>query len=100
MLMFYIIIFNVFYTFFKYSLFITVPCQNGGTCLDGIGEYTCMCVDGFGGKHCESDINECESSPCLNGATCNDYVNSYTCTCPLGFSGTNCQINDEDCTTR
>lgn len=81
-------------------LFFTVPCQNGGTCLDGIGEYTCMCVDGFGGKHCESDINECESSPCLNGATCNDYVNSYTCTCPLGFSGTNCQINDEDCTTR
>lgn len=79
-------------------IFVSVPCQNGGTCLDGIGDYTCLCVDGFGGKHCEIDVDECVSAPCHNGATCNQYVNSYTCTCPLGFSGINCQTNDEDCT--
>ncbi|GIY72359.1 uncharacterized protein CEXT_260161 [Caerostris extrusa] len=61
------------------------------------GIHLSFCVDGFGGAHCEKDINECAGNPCKNGATCNDYVNSYTCTCPLGFSGTNCQTNDEDC---
>jgi len=23
------------------------PCQNGGTCLDGIGNYSCLCVTEF-----------------------------------------------------
>lgn len=76
----------------------TDPCQNGGTCLDGIGEFTCLCVNGFEGKQCEIDVDECLSNPCKNGATCNQYVDSYTCTCRLGFSGINCETNDEDCT--
>lgn len=29
------------------------PCENGGTCMPGIGEYTCQCQVGFLGKHCE-----------------------------------------------
>ena len=28
------------------------PCQNGGTCTDGVNSYTCACVDGYGGKDC------------------------------------------------
>uniref|UniRef100_T1IJR3 Notch n=1 Tax=Strigamia maritima TaxID=126957 RepID=T1IJR3_STRMM len=59
----------------------------------------CLCVEGFGGKHCDKDINECATTPCQNGATCNDYVNSYTCNCMMGFSGTDCETNDEDCTS-
>lgn len=58
----------------------------------------CLCVNGFEGKQCEIDIDECSSNPCQNGATCNQYVDSYTCTCPLGFSGSDCQTNDKDCT--
>lgn len=84
--------------FSRYRVMFTVPCQNGGTCLDAVGDYSCLCVDGFAGKHCEVDIDECQSGPCRNGATCTQYVDSYTCTCPLGFSGFNCQTNDEDCT--
>lgn len=35
---------------------ISVPCQNGGTCLDEVGDYSCLCVDGFSGKHCEVSL--------------------------------------------
>ena len=66
--------------------------------MDGLGDYTCLCVAGFTGERCQSDVNECESMPCRNDAVCKDYVDSYTCTCASGFSGVNCQVNDNDCT--
>ena len=31
-------------------------CTNGGSCIDGVNDYTCACVDGFEGKKC--DIGE------------------------------------------
>ena len=27
-------------------------CLNGGTCVDGQNNYTCMCVEGFGDDNC------------------------------------------------
>ena len=29
-------------------------CQNGGSCLDGNNKYTCKCLAGFTGYHCEA----------------------------------------------
>ena len=29
------------------------PCQNGGTCTDGINTFTCDCEEDFTGKRCE-----------------------------------------------
>ena len=31
-----------------------MPCQNGGTCSDGVNEYTCGCVAGYTGDDCET----------------------------------------------
>ena len=34
------------------------PCNNGGTCQDGIASYRCVCPPGFTGHDCEkSRIN-------------------------------------------
>lgn len=41
------------------------PCRNGATCVDGINRYTCKCIPGFTGIHCEINIDECASSKCL-----------------------------------
>ena len=30
------------------------PCENGGTCIDGINEYSCQCVAGYIGANCET----------------------------------------------
>ena len=30
------------------------PCQNDGTCVDGINSYSCSCLAGYSGPNCES----------------------------------------------
>ena len=32
------------------------PCNNGGTCQDGISSYTCLCPTGFIGIDCETSM--------------------------------------------
>lgn len=67
-------------------------CFNGGTCVDGINTFTCLCPAGFTGSYCEHNINECDSKPCLNSGTCQDSYGTYKCTCPQGYTGLNCQV--------
>ena len=66
------------------------PCQNGGTCADGINSYTCNCVAGYTGSDCETNIDDCDPNPCQNGGTCEDGVNSYICMCTKDFTNENC----------
>ena len=28
------------------------PCDNGGTCVDGVNSYLCECLPGFNGTNC------------------------------------------------
>ena len=32
------------------------PCENGGTCVDGINSYNCKCVAGYVGHNCDTGI--------------------------------------------
>ena len=66
------------------------PCQNGGSCTDGINSYTCSCVAGYTGTNCETNIDECSPDPCQNGGNCTDLINDYNCTCNPVYSGRNC----------
>ena len=31
-------------------------CKNGGTCVDGVGKYTCTCASGFTGSTCTDGL--------------------------------------------
>ncbi len=33
-------------------------------------DYTCECVEGYEGKSCTIDTDDCQPNPCLNGASC------------------------------
>lgn len=33
---------------------INVTCKNGGSCIDGINNFTCSCVKGYTGDWCET----------------------------------------------
>ncbi|XP_053960263.1 protein eyes shut isoform X3 [Anastrepha ludens] len=75
------------------------PCQNGGTCIDGVAYYNCTCPDGFTGINCEENVDECMSNPCQNGGHCRDRNNGYTCTCQPGYLGINCEVDVAVCET-
>uniref|UniRef100_H3D6N5 Neurocan core protein n=1 Tax=Tetraodon nigroviridis TaxID=99883 RepID=H3D6N5_TETNG len=36
------------------------PCQNGGTCIDEINSFVCLCLPSYGGATCEKDTEGCD----------------------------------------
>ncbi|CAG03764.1 unnamed protein product, partial [Tetraodon nigroviridis] len=91
------------------------PCRNGGTCIDGINAFQCVCPGGWEGPLCDAgrqplrlakccgranaspltrfhlpDVNECSRKPCQNGGACVDLLNDFYCDCVDGWKGRSC----------
>uniref|UniRef100_A0A3B5L191 Cubilin n=1 Tax=Xiphophorus couchianus TaxID=32473 RepID=A0A3B5L191_9TELE len=78
------------------------PCQNGGTCLNLLNSYHCLCPSNWAGADCASDVNECQAfagtlQGCQNGATCVNSPGSFTCQCSPEWSGNLCTVRYDDC---
>ena len=48
------VVFVHFYSLSDVDECASSPCQNGGSCGDGINKYTCGCVAGYTGNECET----------------------------------------------
>ncbi|RMC06570.1 hypothetical protein DUI87_16007 [Hirundo rustica rustica] len=65
------------------------PCHYGGHCKDGIGSYTCTCLDGYQGKNCEFVIPKfCR----INNGDCEQFCSvrrdgrkDVLCSCADGY---------------
>ena len=72
------------------------PNCNNGSCVNGIGNFTCLCDPGFTGGLCNVNIDECISAGCQNGQ-CEDLVNDFQCTCYPGWTGRLCDVDIDYC---
>uniref|UniRef100_A0A8D1CWU4 Delta-like protein n=1 Tax=Sus scrofa TaxID=9823 RepID=A0A8D1CWU4_PIG len=89
------------------------PCAAGGTCVDQVDGFECICPEQWVGATCQlgkgpqrwggtplvsfTDANECEGKPCLNAFSCKNLIGGYYCDCVPGWMGVNCHININDC---
>ena len=68
------------------------PCQNGGTCIESLGSYSCVCPPTHMGPLCEQQ-NTCDAVQCSNGGTCSALPDGgFGCYCSDGFDGPNCEL--------
>ncbi|XP_045763527.1 cubilin homolog [Maniola jurtina] len=78
------------------------PCENGGTCLNLVNGYYCLCPANWKGANCDEDVNECRNYAgtdlgCQNGATCINRPGSYECICKPGWYGLDCTRTAMNC---
>lgn len=78
-------------------------CQNGATCVNTQGSYSCLCANGYQGLHCTSVSLNCANGGaelCGNGI-CVQSGASYSCICNQGWttSGASkaCVIDINEC---
>jgi len=65
------------------------PCANGAKCIDQVGSFKCECAQGWSGKLCTEDIDECKANTftCPDHSTCQNMNGTYTCACKDGYEG-------------
>ncbi|KAJ1116755.1 hypothetical protein NDU88_004961 [Pleurodeles waltl] len=64
----------------------SVHCNYGGSCVDGIGEYTCLCLEGYEGKNCEivtPQLCSLDNGGCEQ--FCKPVERSVKCSCATGY---------------
>lgn len=69
----------------------SLPCLNGGQCVDAVNNYSChSCLSGFEGRNCEERSDVCLGQNCNSSGQClDDYVNNrHLCICEDGYEPT------------
>ncbi|KAK2169632.1 hypothetical protein LSH36_8g06022 [Paralvinella palmiformis] len=66
------------------------PCQNHGTCIDGVNSFQCFCKEGWEGVYCNVNHDDCQPNPCRHGGICVDHVADYTCICDSHCDSNTC----------
>uniref|UniRef100_A0A8C2AC26 Slit homolog 1b (Drosophila) n=1 Tax=Cyprinus carpio TaxID=7962 RepID=A0A8C2AC26_CYPCA len=66
-------------------------CENGTICVDGVGNYSCVC------PQYEEDLCYPGQNPCRRGSTCIPTVTGPKCICPPGFVGDDCSVDYNEC---
>ena len=73
-------------------------------CVDQTNSYRCECIDGFSGRSCDINIDECaehdadgNSHACSSTGDCVDEIASFSCDCYPGYTGEQCEVNIDDC---
>ena len=85
---------------------------------DAFDSFECVCLEGWTGRLCSEDIDECIIQPCENQATCfvsghslcnemglglyihvllQNTFGSYVCGCRPGFTGPRCNLEVNEC---
>ncbi|XP_053503854.1 coagulation factor X [Ictalurus furcatus] len=74
-------------------------CFNGGVCTVSEGRYACVCMPRYTGKHCETEVFECEykNGGCFHYCSDSQPVgSSVTCSCADGYvleeDGKSCKV--------
>nr|XP_032815639.1 fibrillin-1-like [Petromyzon marinus] len=57
-------------------------CLNGGSC---VSNNTCLCVPGFTGSVCQTDVDECALKQSQCSQSCRNTEGFYTCGCQQGY---------------
>ena len=77
------------------------PCMNGGSCADGVSNFTCTCPPAFSGRLCETAMpaGGCSTAPCQNGGVCwnGTAPGAFACSCASGYDGATCQSDANGC---
>ncbi|OAF65761.1 Epidermal growth factor-related protein 3, partial [Intoshia linei] len=73
------------------------PCSNGGSCIDALVGFTCICRDGFTGATCATKFDYCTKVTCSNAGTCVSYGIRSICNCPKGYNGDKCATKIDYC---
>ncbi|KAK3910026.1 Neurogenic locus Notch protein [Frankliniella fusca] len=69
----------------------SMPCLNGGDCVDVVDGFTCKCGPGYSGERCEHKVPLCHDKSCRAGQECVDLGNTVACNCPAGTSPPDCK---------
>uniref|UniRef100_H3AR79 Fibulin 7 n=1 Tax=Latimeria chalumnae TaxID=7897 RepID=H3AR79_LATCH len=86
------------------------PCLNGGTCVNDINRYACLCPSGWSGINCHKSIYSLcspdwvtvNNSSFSRQPRCADVQGSQHCSCDTGFQITGresslCQVDIDEC---